>query len=917
MKRICSWAAVAVLCLGFVGCHGDSTAHTAALIKSIESVLVDSNTCEVTVCGTVRLGTREGLPVDTALEIALGNDGQSMDDLLASFDDSVVKALTLLAVDVDEDGCVAVCVTIDLPVGDRPVAVRASTSARPFTPPVAVGNVSGLAASPVTGLFCRVIDLDAAIVWSLGSVLPVEGIEVLLDGTIVATLPGDAFTMTLPGVPVGATVTVRTLNKYGSSEVSCRVARPGTPSLLCQLVGDLVLLTWESEANSVELFQDGASLGVFAGSGTHEVEDVNPGDYVYTAIGTGLGEEQPDAISDTASCELHRKARLILADRCDEQDVARVLLANEQSDVPVLLNAKLLTLDIGEVTASDGLVVEADRPRGSCFSVDSFFDIEYSVTLRDELREGTFSSIEVLATFNGEEVQADLDVNETSAEVELETCQPGVFELTINLSAEEEFEGTNESNEAVVETEIVALSLTATIPVLQSEHLLFGAGERINRRLRIPSACHADAFIDDQSNTGNRVVLVPDVVHGYGYGYGYGIGTASGWDYVHGLDVTGSAFYHDYLELYGGGSFFDNTSSILPWLGANEFIPVSVEGTTSGEVNFDLEASGWNYVSLPVFTGVHTEVNVWVPIISHEDVDADFVTYLAGRNAVGRPDCKAFGVGREAGHLTLAFIDNVIIDGPGYDLRIFERSTEDATEIFHGLLALDRFFVAQDPELQNLVPVDRDIELPTDSWAQDLTTPLGFVVYTESQQDYDCGYVIDVDLGVLADRLVKLIGEGAVPRPDCMNLLTVISDGAGNTVEGDLRELFFGADIDAVCGLNNRFGLRVLPTSCTEEEELRFTFRDLRVGGLFFDPEDQEQQEEQEHCRREKLWRYKLCAGVYCDGLKLDPLATNEVEVQSLLEPYHVRCHLKQNAVCGLARAADEAGEAFGLDHDD
>lgn len=724
--------------------------------------------------------------------------------------------------------------------------------------------------------------------------------------------------------------------------VGCRQSSRHNILLTCVLDGDVIVLTWEAHSGtgSVQLFENGVQLEptdfgleFFDVIGELRLEDRDPGAYVYEADGHE---------SHRARCELIRKARLVVQNACDEDEVARVLIdPASEGDLPILLNTKVLLLDVGEVVTSDERLVMEVEPRGSCVQVDSFFDVFYEVELRGETREGTFSTIEVL--LNGEPVDPE-DIINCGDHVKIRkqrVCEPGRIDLTVNLSAVEEFEVEVDTNEGepngdstVIETEIVALSLTSTVPVTQREVALFGAGDE---ELHLPASCYADVFLDEQSNVGNRVILVPDVAAGWGYGsghgvgYGFGIGRASGWDYVD-LDVTGSAWYHDYVRAYGFGvgHFFDNDLQLVQgdhWWEVeidegdwdSVFVPVATGGWTSGPVWHDLEASGWNYVSLPVSTNVFTQVNtrvsvnVWVPIISHEDVSTDFVTKFAGLSAIGRPDCRAFGVGREAGHLTLGFCDNIIYNGPGYDLRIFERSPEEATEMFFALLSLDRFYNARDAEEAGFVPTRGDsFILPTDQWVQDLTAPLGFVVRTADQLDelgleYDgCGYVIDVDLDVLADRL------------GCANLITFLSDGAGNSIEGNLRELFFGADIDAVKGLNNRYGLRILPTPCTleaetEEEEDTVTLgRDLLISCLFLTEEDLA---EYDDC--EKLWRYKLCGQVFCDGLKADPLLTNEVEMSSPLRPYFLRYHLKVNALGGLADTAEYLEELFGLSVND
>jgi hypothetical protein len=850
------------------------------VVKGVTFTQISESDCKLTVKATVKAGTRDARFVDSFFDIFIGADGMAMDDLLAN-PGSPSGTLVVGANNVEGDGVTEVALIVDLAPGHRPVALRARTQ-HGMSAAFPIGIFSGSAPTGISDLNCRVVGTDVSVTWSNQG--PANSITLVLrpgaENEEQQTLDGSATSAEFAAAlaaSVGETIKVFATNCYGNSEsVSCTIARPGTPSLSCCLEGDKVVVTWSSEALSVEVFENGVSFGVQEPNGSLEFCDRNPGTYCYTAIGTGL-ESQPDSVSDTAKCELHRKSRLLLTNRCDEREVARILLDGDK-DPPVLLNAKVLTLSQGETTASEGLRV-VFCARGSCASIDSFFDITYKIDF---------------ATVNGQPVE--VDISEDGGRIRIDTCDPDMFEIVVHMSQ-------------TIETELVSLELTGSVQVTQTETPLFGTG---SEDLCIPSAEYADAFIDNQSNVGNRVVLVSEYVEAHGQGYGFGIGSAQGYADID-LDVTGSAWYRDYITLNGKGtgSFFDNTSAIIPWLGQNDsvLVPVTVSGTTSGSVHFELEAEGREYISLPVHTSVETEVVVWVPIISTQDVCSGNVTEKAGREAIGAPNCKAFGIGREGGFLSLAFTDNVIYNGDGYDIRIFEQDEGDATEVLSGLITLSKFFDVSTAEAKNWMPVDRDIQIPTDQLAPELTAPLGFIVSRDGES-YECGYIIDVDLGVLADRLEKQIGVGAVPRAEAINLLTFISQGEGNTTTGDLKDLFSGADIDSVKGLHNRFGLRVCPTSCQSEEQTQ-SFRDVPVGCLFLNEQDQ-QEESYRNCR--SLWKYKLCGSVFCGGFTNRPLHTNSVNVESYLRPYHIRHHLKCNALSALAQAAEDAGLPFGLD---
>lgn len=886
MKNLCTWAAVAALCFSFVGCHGDSTSHFPAVIKSLESVSIDSNTCEVTVCGTVKLGTREGVLVDTTVHVFLGNAGQSMDELLADAESFSATSIELVASEADEDGCIRVCATITLPPGERPLAVRADTAARlgTLTP---VQLVNGLPASGIGNLSCRVIGVDVVLEWSNLTPVHADEIVVLLrPGTPdeqSTILPGDATTLTIEGsLTAGVADLIRLIasNKYGSAEaVECTVKRPGTPRVLCELVGDKIIITWSSEANSVELFENGVSLGTFAGSGSTELCDRNPGTYVYTAVGTGL-EDQPEAVSDVSEpCELHRKARLILTQCVEEgedeeqeyeaEEVLRVLL--DGSNVPTLVNAKVLTLSLGKTELADGLRVEAES-RGSCSFFDVFFDIDYQT---DDDR-GEWQTEILSLSLNGSAQPFSAEGGEGSSET-LRIDEPGTVEIVLVAEASREVEVDNngdEPNGDTVETEIVALQLTGTAQIDQTPTPLFGVGDE---ELGIADARYADLYLDNQSNVGNRTFMRPEVVHGYGFGYG----TASGYINVHG---SARGWYRDSFSAHG----YVRTKDRHFFHHHHDVYPIWVHGSTSGPVYSDVWAGGYARLD------VRTRVSVLVPVEIEEGIDNDLVGYLAGFSALGGPDCRAFGIGREAGHLTLGFCDNIIIDGPGFDVRIYERSTPDATESFFLHTYLDRFFHKSADTWTGRAPSyekgPQFFDLPIDVDVPTVELGLGYAV-TERE---DCdGYIIDLDLASLGI--------------DCLNLTTLVSGGEGNTIDGRLRDLFAGADIDAICGVNNLFGLRVEPLRCNEEDEPQ---RDLFINGLTTNSGEGEYQ------REEFIWKYVFCGQVYCDGLKGDVLETNAVDVQSYLAPYYFRHYLKVNNLEDLSDAAEEAGEEFGADLD-
>lgn len=903
MRKFLGLAAIAaMLCCGSIGCHTRNPAFGLPVVKGITFTGISESDCRLTVKALVKLGTRNGQFVDSFFDIFLGTDGMAMDDLLAN-PGSPTGSITVAAGDVNGDGTFEATLIVDLSPGHHPVALRARFG-HGLSAMFPVGVFAGSVPAGLADLNCRVVGTDVLVAWSnLGAANSITLILRPGEGEVRQVLDGSATSAEFAGAlaaSVGETIRGFATNCYGNSEsVSCTVARPGTPSLGCVLDGDNVVVSWSSEALSVEVFENGTSLGVQSSNGSLSLCDRNPGTYCYTAIGTGL-EDQPDSVSDTAKCVLHRKSRLLLTNRCDDGEVARVLLDGEK-DPPVLVNAKVLTLSFGDVSSSDGLSFDNFRTSGSCASLDSFFDITYIVDFAGQTVEGTYTQID--ATVNGQPV--DVHQSEGTGRIcRIDTCDAGTVQVVITMSDTVQIE-TNDG----VQTEPVSLTLTGSVVLNQTETPLFGTG---SEDLCIPSAEYADAFIDNQSNVGNRVVLVPEYVEAHGQGYGFGIGHAQGYTDID-LDVTGCAWYSDYIKLYGGGTgtFFDNNlPNILGHQFGNTdsvFVPVTVSGNTSGPVHFDLQAQGCEYISLPVCTTVQTEVCVYVPIISTEDVCTGFVTNKAGCAAIGAPDCKAFGIGREGGYLSLAFTDNVIYNGDGYDVRIFEQDEGDATEILSGLITLNRFFDVATAETKSWMPVDRNIQIPTDQLAPELTAPLGFIVSRDGDS-YECGYIIDVDLGVLADRLEKQLGEGAVPRTEAINLLTFISQGEGNTTTGNFKDLFAGADIDSVKGLHNRFGLRVCPTNCSESG----SFRDLPVGCLFLNERDQ-QEESYRNCR--SLWKYKLCGDVYCDGFVNNSSRTNSVCVESYLRPYHIRHHLKCNGLSALAQAASDAGLPFGLDN--
>lgn len=909
MKSLCTWAAVAALCLGFVGCHGDSSkplideiVDALGLVKSVESVSVDSNSCEVTVCGVVQLGrqgtqtTKGGVvveeavlePVDTTIHVFLGSAGQSMDDLLANVEPFLATSIELLASEADEDGCVRVCATITLPPGERPLAIRVDTEATVgvLTP---VQLISGLPASGITDLSCRVIGLDVVLEWTNLTPVVADEIMVLLrpgaPDEQSTVLPGDATTLTIEGsLTAGVADLIRLVasNKYGSAEaVECTVKRPGTPRVLCELVGDKIVITWDSEANSVELFENGESLGHFEGSGSTELCDRNPGTYVYTALGTGL-EDQPEAISDvSAPCELHRKARLILAQCVDTDDeeeeeeleteeIIRVLL--DGSNVPTLVNAKVLTLSLGETELADGLRVEAES-RGSCSFFDVFFDIDYQT---DDDR-GEWQTEILSLSLNGVQQEIETEGGEGELDGEFRIDEPGTVEIVLVAEASREVEvDTNggEPNGDTVDIELVALQLTGTAQIVQTATPLFGVGDE---ELGIADARYADLYLDSQSNVGNRTFMRPDLVRGYGFGYG----TATGE-----INVSGHArgWYRDRFSAHG---YLKVKDRYFFHKHVHEVYPIWVHGATSGPVYSDVWAGGYARLD------VSTRVSVLVPVEIEEGIDNDLVGVLAGFSALGGPDCRAFGIGREAGHLTLGFCDNIIVDGPGFDVRIYERSTPDATESFFLHTYLDRFFHKSADTWTGRAPSyekgPQFFDLPIDVDVPTVELGLGYAV-TERE---DCdGYIIDLDLASLGI--------------DCLNLTTLVSGGEGNTIDGRLRDLFAGADIDAICGVNNLFGLRVEPLRCNEEDEPQ---RDLFIDGLTTNSGEGEYQ------RGEYIWKYVFCGQVYCDGLKGDVLETNTVDVQSYLAPYYFRHYLKRNNLEDLADAAEEAGEEFGADH--
>jgi hypothetical protein len=283
-------------------------------------------------------------------------------------------------------------------------------------------------------------------------------------------------------------------------------------------------------------------------------------------------------------------------------------------------------------------------------------------------------------------------------------------------------------------------------------------------------------------------------------------------------------------------------------------------------------------------------------VLVEQGIEADSATFLAGHHALGAPDGVGFGLGREAAHISTAFCDNIIIDGPGPDLRIFVKLHKDETDAFHLAAHLDKFFnINRTTHVGNLPTWESGkgaVEVPTDEF-QD-TTALGYIVYTRQESEdvfgYEDGHVVDVDLGLLGI--------------ECLNTTTLISDGEGSLVEANAQnDEFAGANIDALCGLNNVFGLRVCSVLC--DEEIR-PERDLFVGDLFVG-------EQEEY---ETLWKYDLCSEVFWDGIKQPSLASNVVRVESGIHPAYIQMYLKQEGLANLEKAAEDMDEDFGLEFD-
>lgn len=154
----------------------------------------------------------------------------------------------------------------------------------------------------VSGLACAGGVESATLGWTLGDAY--DELEVLRDGSVIATLPGTATAHTDAGAPAGSR-TYTVLGRAGgvsSAAAACSVtvSPAAVTGLACAGGVGSTQLTWTNGASydAVEVLRDGALIASLAGSATSHTDASAPaGTRVYTVRGILSG-----ALSATVSC---------------------------------------------------------------------------------------------------------------------------------------------------------------------------------------------------------------------------------------------------------------------------------------------------------------------------------------------------------------------------------------------------------------------------------------------------------------------------------------------------------------------------------------------------------------------------------------------------------------------------------------